>query len=153
MKIKNKFPLSHVTLYSKGWYNHSENIIFDLIKILELDNYSPFDQRDVVSIIMHRYEESFDIDMVNFINDIHPFNCWKVGYYTNRYEWVKDHQTLPEYDIYTAIIYKILSDIRFLTNTEWEIKLPKYSKENKRPENITIPRLIELSLLKTRISS
>jgi hypothetical protein len=48
MRIKKPFRLSHVALYSKGWYETSDDVVSDLIKILNLDDYSPFDKNDVL---------------------------------------------------------------------------------------------------------
>lgn len=150
--MKSQFPLSHITLYAKGWYNRSEDIISDLIKILALDNYTPYDKNDVVLILLGAYEKSFDVRLVDLINSIHKYNCWKVGYYTKNAEWLKEYETLPEYDMYTAVIYKILSDLRFLDKKDWVVKFPKYSKENQRPNNITIPTLIN-HFVKTNLAS
>ena len=42
--MENIFKLSHVVLYAKGWYQKSDDIWKDLKKILNLDDYSPFDK-------------------------------------------------------------------------------------------------------------
>jgi hypothetical protein len=41
------------------------------------------------------------------------------------------------------VIYKILSDIRFIEGNSWNVRFPKYSKNLKRPEHITIRTLFE----------
>lgn len=134
MKIKENriFTLSHVCLYAKGWYVKTNDIFEDLKKFLQLDDYSPFDKSDVLSILIHRYEDIVDIDLLGFLSDIHKDNCWKIGYPNNL-----------EYDYYTAIIYKILSDIRFLESKYVKWKCPKYSKQNPRPKNIELKTVIE----------
>jgi len=152
MNCKSPFYLSHVTLYAKGWYNRSEDIVSDLIKILKLDDYTPYDKNDVVLILLNAYEKSFNVRLVDLISSIHKYNCWKVGYYTKNAEWVKEYETLPEYDMYTAVIYKILSDLRFLEKKDWIVKFPKYSKEIPRPKNITIPSLIK-HFVKTNLAN
>jgi hypothetical protein len=143
MRLKKPFRLSHVALYSKGWYETSDDVVSDLIKILKLDDYSPFDKNDVLRILLSNYEESFEINLIDFISSINQHNCWKHGYYTKNCEWVKEHETLPEYDMYMAVIYKILSDIRFIERNSWVVKFPKYSKNLKRPEHIKIRTLFE----------
>lgn len=141
--MKDKFKLTHVTLYAKGWYTHSDDVVSDLIRVLNLDGYSPFDKRDVLSILLSQYQKSFNVDLVDFVSSINSHNCWKVGYYTKNCEWVKDHQDLPEYDMYTAVIYTIISGLRFLSTEWWYPTFPKYSKENRRPEDISINKLYE----------
>jgi hypothetical protein len=141
--MKKNFSLTNVVLYAKGWYTRTEDPIKDLIKILELDDYTPFSKEDVVRILMSEYEKSFDIKLIDFINSIHKNNCWKVGFYTNECEWIKDFKSLPHWDLYTAVLYKILSDLRFLDKSRWNPKFPKYSKENPRPQDIKICTLYE----------
>lgn len=140
--MKEKVRLSHVVLYAKGWYERTNNIFDDLKKMLELDEYTPFTNGDIVSIIVNNYERSFNIKLSDFINDTHPDNCWKIGYYTDTCDWVKDYKSLPKYDYHTAVLYKILSDFRFIDNTKWDMKIPKYSKNNKRPKNIELKDVI-----------
>lgn len=133
MKSIKPFKLSHVTLYAKGWYNKSNDVYTDLLNILKLDDYTPFENNDVIRILLYNYEESFNIKLIDFISDIHESNCWKVGY-------PKD----LKYDLYTAIIYKILFDIKYIEDKNWIVKCPKYSKENPRPSNIELKKVIEV---------
>lgn len=143
MILKEKFYLSHVTLYAKNWYRKTDSVFEDLRKVLILDDYTPFTDADVLVILLKAYERSFQVSLIDFINDVHQSNCWKVGYYVKGFDWVKNQENLKEYDLYTAIVYKILSDIRFLNNTQWVIKIPRYSKDFKRPEHITIKTVME----------
>jgi len=62
MIVKEPIYLSHTVLYAKGWYNKTSDVIEDLKKILELDNYTPFTQTDVVSILTVEYMRSKNTD-------------------------------------------------------------------------------------------
>ena len=111
-----KTPLNHFILYCKGWYEITDNRFEDLKKILQLDGFTPFTESDVLSIILNRYEKDFkdNLRLGDFITNLHPKNTWKVGYDTKgNHDWIKDDENLPEYDYYTAVLYKIMSDYRF----------------------------------------
>ena len=143
-----KTPLNHFILYCKGWYNRTENIFEDLKKILVLDDYTPFSNNDVLSIIINQYERDFkdNLRLVNLLSDIDPKNSWKISYYTKgNADWLKpeDRDILPEYDYYTAILYKIMSEYRF-KELKTELSPPKYSKTNPRPKNIKLQKVIEM---------
>ncbi len=142
--MENKFKLTNLVLYAKGWYLKSDDIWQDLIKILELDNYTPFDKLDVYSIIISAVQESKLYrwtELKEVLNGIHPLNCWKYGYYTNsNCDWIKESKTFPEYDMPTAFIYYTLSNLRFIDNTQWNPQMPKYKKYPKS-EKITINKL------------
>ena len=56
--MEQKFKLTNVVLYAKGWYKKSDDIWEDLKKILELDNYTPFTKIDIYSIIATAFQES-----------------------------------------------------------------------------------------------
>jgi hypothetical protein len=76
-----KFKLTHVTLYAKDWYLITNDIWDDLIKILELDGYTPFDKMDVYSILLSAVQNSQIYrwtELKEVMNGIHPSNCWKV---------------------------------------------------------------------------
>ena len=62
---------------------------------------------------------------------------------TNTCDWVKDYNTLPEYDISTAFIYHVLSTLRFLDNTQWKPITPKFSEYPKNPD-IPTKKVIEM---------
>ncbi len=133
MQTKEKCNLSHTILYSKGWYNKTNDVIEDLKRILCYDDFQPCDKNDIISILISSYEKSIDIRLINLISEIHPENCWKIGY----------HYEDGKYDYYTAVIYKILSDFRFLNNKNWIPRVPKYSKTEKRPDDISLSSVIE----------
>jgi hypothetical protein len=140
MEVIKPFPLGHVALYAKGWYRKTDDIFSDLRKILEFDDYTPYTNSDVVVILLRNYEQSIKIRLIDFVNEIHPLSCWKVGYYPNEGNFRK---TDGDYDLYKALIYKILSDVRFLSSDQWIVKTPRYSKDFKRPDNITLKQVID----------
>lgn len=134
--MENKFTLHHVVLYAKGWYQKSDDIWEDLKKILEFDNYTPFTKMDVYSIIVTAFQESniYRItELKEVLNGIHPDNCWKYGY----------NCTKETYDMSTAVMYYILSSIRFIDNTQWIPKVPKYNKVTPRPKDIELKSVID----------
>ena len=139
------FKLSHLVLYAKGWYKHTDNVWEDLIKILELDDYTPFNKMDVYSIISGKFQEfeHRSSELKEVLNGIHPNQCWKFGYYTNTCDLVENYKSLPDYDMPTAFIYYVLSSLRFLDNEQCVLQTPKY-KLYSRPEHITLKKVIEV---------
>jgi hypothetical protein len=136
------FKLTHVTLYAKGWYLRTNDIWDDLIKILDLDGYTPFDKMDVYSILLSEVQNSQIYrwtELKEVMNGIHPSNCWKFGYYIKQNSfWAnKSESELPEYDLQTAFVYYVLSNLRFMDNKNWTPAIPKYTKYP-RSKHITI---------------
>ena len=137
-------PLSHTVLYAKNWYKCTGDVFDDLKKILELDGYTPFTNGDVFSILVNNIER-FDyreFELRQILTGIHPKECWKVCYYTNDHTWIKDFENLPKYDYETAVVYYILSTLKFLDTNKWTPVTPKYSKYPKNPE-LTTKQIIE----------
>jgi hypothetical protein len=151
--MENMFRLTNVVLYAKGWYKKTDDVWQDLIKILELDNYTPYDKMDVYSIIISAFQNSniYRItEIKEVLNGIHPNNCWKYGYYVKaNSQWSngKTINELPDYDMPTAFIYYVLSNLRFIDNNQWNPKLPKYKKYPKS-KDITISKLYDLFVKK-----
>lgn len=142
MKIT-KFRLGHVVLYAKGWYNKTEDIWDDLLEILKLDDYHPITKNDVWSIILNRFLQDCELNILDILNTVSEDNCWKVGYYTNKHTWMQNRCELNEYDMPTATIYYILSQLRYLTTDEYLQVVPKYSKNNLLPKNVTLKQVID----------
>jgi hypothetical protein len=145
--MENKFKLTNVVLYAKGWYLQTDDIFEDLRKILELDDYLPNNKFDVYSILLHHVQSSNLYrwtELKEVMNGIHPHNCWKVGYYTNYnvpfFIDRKCGQNLPEYDMVTAFVYYTLSNLRNLDNTQWYVKMPQVHKYP-RAKDVTINQL------------
>lgn len=146
MTKKDIFPLSHLVLYAKGWYKQTDNIWEDLKEILKLDDYTPFTNSNVFIIILGKFEE-FNIQQSSLrevLLSIHPKESWKVGYYTkDNYTWSnKPKEELVDYDMPTAFIYHVLSTLRFLENSKWNPKVPKYKLYPKNPK-IKLKTVIE----------
>lgn len=125
-----KYNLSNVVLYAKGWYKTTDDVWADLQKILELDKYTPFDKNDVYSILLSsidkkEFNSTFNT-LRNVMIGIHPQECWKTGYYTKGCTWGKNQETYPEYDMPTAFLYYLLSSLRFISNEAWIPIVPKY---------------------------
>ena len=96
--MEQKFNLTNVVLYAKGWYKKSDDIWADLKKILELDDYSPFSKNDVYSIIAARFSE-FDhrsSELFEVLKGIHPNSCWKYGYYVKENSFWSGGKTVEE---------------------------------------------------------
>jgi len=141
--IEQKFKLTNVVLYAKGWYKTTDDIWEDLKKILELDDYTPWDKNDVYLILLSATQKSNIYrwtELKEVLMGIHPNNCWKYGYYVKANSHWSDAKlvdTLPDYDMPTAFVYYVLSNLRFMENKYWNPAVPKYTKYPKKP-NITI---------------
>ncbi len=149
--------LSHVVLYAKGWYLNTGDVFADLKKILVLDNYTPFTNTDVYSIILNSVQNSKLYrwtDLTEVLNGIHPNNCWKYGYYVKANAFWSSGTTaaeLPDYDMPTAFIYYVLSNLRFLDSEYWNPVTPKLTKYPKG-EDVTI-RQIYANFVKTKVKN
>jgi len=146
--MKERFKLSHLVLYAKGWYAKTDDVWEDLQKILRLDNYTPFHKNDVFTILVGRFQEldCRQSELREVLIGIHPSECWKYGYYTKENkDWARkeEQDSLPDYDMPTATIYYILSYLRFLDNKKWNVVTPKY-KLHPKPKNITTQQVIEM---------
>lgn len=113
----------HVFLYAKHWYKRSDDVFADLKKILEHRNGVEAKHisngvvvsslagiaRDIIS------ESPNTNEFTEFVNDVHPANCWKIGY-TLKSRFPNSPDALDEeYDYYKAVVYKILSMISMIT--------------------------------------
>lgn len=109
--------LKHTALYAKHWYKRTD-IVEDVKKCLEADNYTPFTTFDVINILISNVSpiliKNHDITYYTreLINSIDSKECWKCGYYTKDHSWIyteKEKENLPDYNYYIAIIYYFLS--------------------------------------------
>lgn len=144
--MENKFTLTNTVLYAKGWYLNTGDLYKDLKKILELDGYMPFSELDIYSIILYRVEDykAQWTKLSEVLNSIHPSNCWKYGYYVKENSlWSnKPINELPDYHMPTAFIYYVLSNLRFIDKTSWNLKTPKLTKYPKG-KDVTIRNVYE----------
>lgn len=139
------FPLTHLVLYSKGWYKQTDNIWDDLKIILEMDGYTPFSNGDVYNIILNNFDrfDSRESELSQVLTGIHPRECWKHGYYTKHYynPW-RETKNLPDYDMPEAFIKYVISSLMGIYNNQWKAKLPDYIHHKElRPDHITINKL------------
>ena len=142
-----KFKLTNVVLYAKGWYLETDDVWEDLKKILKLDDYTPYTKGDVYNILLNAVQESKIYrwtELREVLIGIHPTNCWKVGYYVKEnYHWANQpKEELPSYEVETAFIYYLLSNLRFMDSNNWNPQMPKVTKYPKA-EHITICTLYE----------
>ena len=140
--MNGKFELTNVVLYAKGWYLHSDDVWEDLKKILNLDDYTPYTRGDVYSILVNAVQESKIYrwtDLREVLNGIHPSNCWKFGYYVKEnHNWSNQpKEELPNYELETAFVFYLLSNLRFIDSKNWNPQMPKVTKYPKA-EHITI---------------
>lgn len=115
-KTETKFPFVYVALYAKKWYERSDNIFKDLAVCLGKD-YEIYSDDDIARLIVSNtlpfVHDSFDL-----IRNISPQECWKCGYYTKDHTWIKDHEKLPSYDYWTAVVIAHLSIISVLEKSK-----------------------------------
>ena len=136
-----KFKLSHVAMYAKGWYKRRDNIWHDMRKCLTADGYSGevFSKYDTLMIIMIKFEKiprnANRSILSEFYNGIKPSQCWKHGYYTKDHTWAKDYQSLPEYNIDEAALRYCLSEIALLGREDFNIVKPDYKNCLPRPND------------------
>lgn len=106
-------PYRHFYLYAKNHYRKSDDIVEDLKKIQKDYCGCTSHIRDII-LILHSevYKHiKFEGHFLDFLNDIHPENVWRVGYDYG----VKDEKTgiikrdIVLYDFHLAVIYKFLS--------------------------------------------
>jgi len=130
--MENKFKLTNVVLYAKGWYLRTDDLFADLYKILELDDYTCYTNSDIYYIFLINVQECNHrwCELREVMIGIDPKNCWKVSYY---YE---------EYDMKTAFIFYVLSNLRYIDSNQWDVQTPKVTKYP-RGENITIQKLVQ----------
>lgn len=124
-----QFTLSHVVLYAKGWYTKTEDIWADLTKILEYDDYMPENNNDIMSIMVSEFEKAtLNANWNGLFNTIVGINT---SMKNNNYEYNR------------ATIDYILGSLRFIDNTCWIPKVPKYNKNNLKPKHIELKSVIE----------
>ena len=114
----------HMILYCKGWYK-SDNMIEDLKKIISIwylvkteDMNESYVVCRLFTIIKEYQNQLFkgNYDLLYFLSDIAPENTWNYGYtHSSAYGlYASIDKTLPPYDYWTAIVYKMVSMIRSL---------------------------------------
>lgn len=117
--MKETYKLSHTVLYAKRFYKQSDDLIADLKKVMQLDNYNGecMNVYDIYSVLLTSIKRLPEInalsDMRTFIDGIHPNNVWKFGY-------------TGEYNQHLAVIQYILSELRFIESHQWSFVEPDF---------------------------
>lgn len=146
--MDNKFKLTNVVLYAKGWYLRTNDIWADLTKILELDGYSPQNKWDIYNIILKSVEILPDHiqwkKISSILSGISPANLQWIGYKCKEYnyETVYEQELLPTYHPGEAFVYYVISNLRFLDTHFWNPTMPRATKYPRNPD-ISISQLNE----------
>ena len=145
-----KFSLKHTVLYAKNWYER-KSLWNDLVTTLEMDGYlGTFigDTEEQIKnrvgyIIIGQFERLQYKGRANslqtFYESIKPHNCWKYGYYTKGYKFLRSQNEIdesPEYDYNEAVVRYCLSYFAQLSREEWDVCRPDYSNLQK-PKDVT----------------
>jgi hypothetical protein len=129
-----KFRLTHVTLYAKGWYRKSNDLLADLKHCLKVDYLvSALSKQDVAMILIHNLKDSdfgktFKMGLDSMLNDISPENSYSVGYYHKDTPCLfsRVNEVSEPYDYWMAVIHTCLIRIQCMEREYWEIGMPDY---------------------------
>lgn len=148
-----KFSLQHTVLYAKGWYkrynakSERKTIWDDLVIVLEMDGYLGTFEGDTPEQIKHRAayllvnqfqrlpNKGYANSLAAFFEGIKPYNCWKHGYYTKQYTFLRSQKEIdssPDYDYDEAVARYVLSHLCSLEKGEWTPCAPDYTKLPRR---------------------
>ena len=124
-----KIELSHVVLYSKGWYKQTD-LVEDMKKCLTADGYSGelFTKDDVIKLLLNNIEGIDDsrVGLSDFYNAIQEENCWNYGYCTDKNFRGVSTVKYESYDADTAVILWCLSILRFTKVENYVIVKPNF---------------------------
>ena len=119
-----KFSLQHVVLYSKHWYERTDDFWADIKKCLTADGYCGeyMTNNNAANVILKQFERippRHDNSISAVVFGIMEHEIWKCGYYTNSCKWVKDYDKLPEYEVLHAIVSYCLSSFCNMETKYW----------------------------------
>ena len=120
MEQKNVFELSHVVLWLKGWYDHTEDKWKDLATMLNLDGHPGYKSKeDITRCLVYYYNE-----WCNYVNTNFPHEQRKdiYGLYI-----VCVPTTKGEHDFYETIVEGICQEWKFCKHMT--IPRPIYTPE------------------------
>lgn len=153
------FNLKHITLYSKGFYKKSDDIVKDLRKCFTADNYCGeyMTINDMVGVILSHFQRIKNqrcTELLEYTSGISEDNCWKYGYRVKDNKFLQtfnvvlkeENDKLPIYDIRMAVIYYVLSSIRLMSFEEIgivDMVAPDFKKCLPRRNGIKDKRLKE----------
>ena len=117
--LKDKFPLSHVVLYAKGWYERTNDLYEDLKKMLHLDDYLSSNKRDIMNVILLEFRR---------------YNDWRKENKLHYYEWEdiilmsfdRSNGTFKKMDYDKALLKEILQC--FASFNQFVLPVPHYEK-------------------------
>lgn len=157
MKNKNKFELSHVVLYAKGWYQKTDDIFRDLRFALTLDDYSGefFKDKEIIYKLLSECEklDGYRFKLSTIYNKIQPRNTAMYGYNHNLDQNIYGvYENIHEnvYDFNLAILYYIISELRFIDKDSWNTVKPIYGKGLSKPKDITNKQVDEMFKVKDK---
>jgi len=133
--------LQHTLLYAKAWYatynskdTKNTTIWEDMVAVLEADGWEGTFEGDSLAQVKNRVayiligklgelsnKEPKEM-MQNLYEGIHPNNCWKFGYYTKNYTFLRRQEEIdkdPEYDFDEAVVRYCLSNFFLVETDEW----------------------------------
>lgn len=146
--MKNKFDLTHVVLYAKGWYHKTDDIWRDLRFALTLDDYMSefFSKKDIVRKLLIECSKlnSNAFSMAQIYCGIQKNQTHMKGYVHKEspvYVLENNDKEPDEYDMDIAIIKYLIGELAFIKKEEWEPTKPTYGKGLGKPYKIKKPRV------------
>ena len=147
------FSLQHTVLYAKHWYKRfnpsgvRKTLWDDLAITLEMDGYLGTFEGDseiarkqrITHLLVGQFSRLPNKGHANslqaFFDGIRPYNCWKYGYYTKDFTFMRCQEDIdesPVYDYDEAVARYCLSHFNGLDNSEWKVTKPDYTKLPRR---------------------
>ena len=122
------FTYNDIVLYSKGWYERSDNICDDLGYLLdEIYGWCPIEEDEVAMYMLHVLDKLYDELQKDGV-DIRLNGRW-YGSYKRFEEEVRHRMVMYKQTRDKAIIYLVLSILQELSRDEIELKKPVYGKK------------------------
>lgn len=131
MKKITDFPFNDVVLYSKGWYERTNNIFDDIKKCIEEDNiYNTWDNmspRDICSYMLRCLDKIY-----TYLDDNDKRNGRWLYSHAAFLDKIEHNMKFYNKTYEEAIVYTVLSILSELSVDEIELKKPKYGKGCRR---------------------
>lgn len=131
MKKITDFPFNDVVLYSKGWYERTNNIFDDIKKCIEEDNiYNTWDNmspRDICSYMLRCLDKIY-----TYLDDNDKRNGRWLYSHAAFLDKIEHNMKFYNKTYEEAIVYTVLSILSELSVDEIELKKPKYGKGRRR---------------------
>lgn len=122
------FIFNDIVLYSKGWYERSDNICEDLGYLLdEIYGWCPIREEEVAMYMLHVLDKLYDELQKDGV-DIRLNGRW-YGSHKRFEEEVRHRMVMYKQTRDKAIIYLVLSILQELSRDEIELKKPVYGKK------------------------